>query len=237
MRHDAVGQPACPDQPPVVDDAGDQAYVPVGAVLSGEEDGRHPEGVGRIGSEPHGLKVLRTYEPAHQPATPEELLEDRHERHGAKDAKGYEDGIVPEIRRCGAPRGSDKGIVEEPVTSVRWPEQVGSNPENEHADAHQDAPGPGARAEGDQTSRADQENRAHHDHARGVEKAWRDREPVRQRDEDHERRKGRDVWHSGMLDDRMALVCLGRVKNATPTATPIVEQPEWPAPPGGDGTG
>src|SRR5262245_51347383 len=98
MRDDAVGQPACPNHPPVVGDAGDQAYVPVGAVLGGEEGCRHPEGVGRVSSEPDGLKVFRTYEPAHQPATPEELLEDRNERHRAKNTKGYEDGIVPEIR-------------------------------------------------------------------------------------------------------------------------------------------
>src|SRR5215467_3662365 len=91
VRYDAVGQPACSDHPPVVEDAGEQTDVPVGTVLGAEEDGRDPERVVRVRSQSDGLKVLRTDEPAHQPAAPEEFFQDRHQRHGAEHSKDYED--------------------------------------------------------------------------------------------------------------------------------------------------
>src|SRR5262245_7017203 len=43
VRHDAVGQSACPDHPPVVEDACEQAYVAVGTVLGSKQDGGDPE--------------------------------------------------------------------------------------------------------------------------------------------------------------------------------------------------
>src|SRR5215470_11915394 len=79
VRYHAVGQPACSDYPPVVEDAGEQTDVPVRTVLGAEEDGGDPERVGRVRSQPDGLKVFRADEPAHQPATPKELLYERHQ--------------------------------------------------------------------------------------------------------------------------------------------------------------
>src|SRR5215468_4241478 len=104
----------------------------------------------RVGPQAHALEAFWANEPAHQPAAPEELLEDRHESHGAYDAKRYKYGIAPEIRRRGAPRRADQRVVEEPMTPVGWPEHVGHDPEHEHGSANQDAACPVARAEGDQ---------------------------------------------------------------------------------------
>src|SRR5215470_5741522 len=55
VSHDAVGQPACSDHPPVVEDAGEQTYVPVGTVLGAEDDGGDPERVVRVRSQSDGL--------------------------------------------------------------------------------------------------------------------------------------------------------------------------------------
>src|SRR5215467_950945 len=137
VRHYAVGQTARPNHPPVVEDAGEQTYVPIGTVLGPEKDGGDPERVVRVRSQPDGLKVFRADEPAHQPATPEELLHDGHQRHGAEHSKDYEDQTLLGGRCDRALSRADQEVVEEPMMSISWPKHVWSDPEHEHREAHQ----------------------------------------------------------------------------------------------------
>src|SRR5215470_11135003 len=147
VRHDAVRQLARPDHPPVVEDAGEQTDVPVGTVLGGEKDGGHPERIVRVRSKWNGLKVFWTDEPAHQPAAPEQLLDDRHQRDGAEHPEGYEDQTLLDVVWDRALSRAGQEVVEEPVTSIRGPEHVRCDPEGEYGDAHQDAACPVAGSE------------------------------------------------------------------------------------------
>src|SRR5215831_4389582 len=97
--------------PPVVEDAGEKPDIPVRSMFRGKERCCQPERVRCVRSKTDGLEV-GTDEPAHQPATPEELLHDGHERHGAEHSKGYEDQTLLGLLWDRALSRADQEVVE-----------------------------------------------------------------------------------------------------------------------------
>ena len=138
MRNDAITEAPSAHHPPVVDKSGEEADIPIRAVLGSEQDGCEHHRAARVAAEGDRPEVVMD-EPAHEPRTPEQFLNDRDENYGSYYAADEHEWIVNEIVCDRASYFTGNAVLKKPMTAVSRPQDVRCNPERENRDTNENA--------------------------------------------------------------------------------------------------